>query len=99
MPDGPVTPVIEKVGLHDAFHGGARLGRADVVMCRKGRPVVDAKAYSEARERERDVVLPDGTHVGRTPEHWRRVALIAARMTGKRVSFEPATRMLERGDE
>ena len=66
MPDGPVTPVIEKVGLHDAFHGGARLGRADVVMCRKGRPVVDAKAYSEARERERDVVLPDGTHVGRT---------------------------------
>jgi len=37
-----------------------------------------AGAYSEARWRERDVVLPDGTtHAGRTPEHWRRVTLIA----------------------
>ena len=35
------------------------------------------KAYSEARQRERDVVLPDGTmDAGRTPAHWRRVALI-----------------------
>ena len=40
-------------------------------------------AYSEARRRERDVILPDGTtHAGRTPAHWRRVALIVARMTG-----------------
>ena len=32
-----------------------------------------AKAYGEARERERDMVLPDGTtHAGRTPAHWRR---------------------------
>ena len=30
-----------------------------------------AEAYSEARERERDVILPDGTtHAGRTPAHW-----------------------------
>ena len=30
------------------------------------------------------MTLPDGTtHAGRTPAHWRRVALIVARMTGK----------------
>ena len=58
-----------------------------------------AEAYSEARQRERDVILPDGTtHAGRTPAHWRRVALIVARMTGKRVGVDTATRMLERGD-
>ena len=35
------------------------------------------EAYSEARRRERDVILRDGTtHAGRTPAHWRRVALI-----------------------
>ncbi len=35
-----------------------------------------AEAHSEARRREHDVVLPDGTtHAGRTPAHWRRVAL------------------------
>ncbi len=57
------------------------------------------EAYSEARQRERDVILPDGTtHAGRTPAHWRRVALIVARMTGKRVGVDTATRMLERGD-
>ena len=39
---------------------------------------------------------PDGTtHAGRTPAHWRRVALIVARMTGKRVGIDTATRMLE----
>ena len=39
------------------------------------------EAYGEARQRERDVVLPGGTtHAGRTPAHWRRVALIVARM-------------------
>ena len=57
-----------------------------------------AEAYTEARERERDVILPNGTtHAGRTPAHWRRVALIVARMTGKRVGVDTATRMLERG--
>jgi hypothetical protein len=36
-----------------------------------------ANAYKEARQRERDVILPDGTtHQGRTPAHWSRVALI-----------------------
>ncbi len=45
-----------------------------------------AEAYGEARRRERDVILPDGTtHAGRTPAHWRRMALTVARMTGKRV--------------
>ncbi len=59
-----------------------------------------AEAYGEARQRERDVVLPDGTtHAGRTPAHWRRVALIVARMTGKRVGVDTATRMLERRDD
>ncbi len=42
-----------------------------------------AEAYGEARRRERDVVLPDGT------PH----ALIVARMTGKRVGLDSATRM------
>ena len=37
------------------------------------------RAYREARERERDVILPDGTtRQGRTPAHWSRVALIVA---------------------
>jgi hypothetical protein len=50
-----------------------------------------ASAYSEARERERDVVLTDGTtHAGRTPAHWRRAALMVARMTGKRVGVDTA---------
>jgi hypothetical protein len=58
-----------------------------------------AEAYGEARQRERDVILPDGTtHAGRTPAHWRRVALIVARMTGKRVGVDTATRMLRRDD-
>ena len=53
-------------------------------------------AYEEARRRQRDVILPDGTtHAGQTPAHWRRVALIVARMTGKQVGLETATRMLE----
>ena len=55
------------------------------------------EAYSEARQRERDVTLPDGTtHAGRTPAHWRRVALIVARMMGKRIGVDTAARMLER---
>jgi hypothetical protein len=58
------------------------------------------EAYREARERERDVNLTDGTtHAGSTPAHWRGVALIVARMTGKRVGLDTAMRMLKRGDE
>ena len=58
-----------------------------------------AEAYGEPRRRECDVILPDGpTHAGRTAAHWRRVALIVARKTGKRVGLDTATRMLERGD-
>ena len=58
-----------------------------------------AEAYSEARQRERDVILPDGTtHAGRTPAHWRRVVLIVARMTGKRVGLDTSTRMAADAD-
>ena len=53
------------------------------------------EAYSEARRRERDVNLPDGaTHAGRTPAHWRKVALIVAKRTGYAVGLDTATRML-----
>jgi hypothetical protein len=56
-------------------------------------------AYSEARRRERDAILPDGTtQAGRTPAHWRRVALIVARTTGKRVGLDTATRMRDPRD-
>ena len=58
-----------------------------------------AEAYEEARQRERDVILADGTtHAGRTPAHWRRVALIVARMTGKRVGLDTSTRMAADAD-
>ncbi len=58
-----------------------------------------AEAYREARERERDVILSDGTtHAGRTPAHWRRVALIVGRLTGKRVGLDTATRMATDAD-
>jgi hypothetical protein len=50
-----------------------------------------------AREAERDMVLPDGTtHQGRTPAHWRRVALLVAKMTGRAVGLDTATRMASR---
>ena len=46
------------------------------------------------------MVLPDGTtYARRTPAHWRRAALIVARMMSKRVGVDTATRMLERGDD
>jgi hypothetical protein len=64
-------------------------------------PKIDhgAGAYSEARQRQRDVILPDGTtHAGRTPAHWQRVALIVAH-DGKRVCLDTATRMLERDNQ
>ena len=57
------------------------------------------RAYVEARWRQRDAILPDGTAcAGRTRAHWRRVAQIVARMTGKRGGLDTATRMLERRD-
>jgi len=57
------------------------------------------RSHSEPRQRERDVILTDGTtHAGRTPEHWRRVALVVARMTGKRVGMDTATRMAKDAD-
>jgi hypothetical protein len=57
------------------------------------------EAYREARDRERDVILPDGTtHQGRTPAHWRQVALIVAKRTGRPVGLDTATRMLARRD-
>ena len=62
------------------FHGSAVARR----LAGWRMPDDGAEAYSEARQRERDVVLPDGTtHAGRTPAHWRRVALVVARMRGK----------------
>ncbi len=40
------------------------------------------------------MILPDGTtHAGRTPAHWRRVALIVAKRTGHNVGLDTATRM------
>jgi hypothetical protein len=52
------------------------------------------EAYGEARQRECDVILPDGTtHGGRTPAHGRRVALIVAKRTGHKVGLDTATRM------
>jgi hypothetical protein len=45
------------------------------------------------------VILPDGTtHAGRTPAHWRRVALIVARKAGKRIGIDTATWMPGRDD-
>jgi 1-acyl-sn-glycerol-3-phosphate acyltransferase len=58
-----------------------------------------AEACRKARERERDVILPDGTtHAGRTPAHWRRVALIVAHKAGKRIGIDTATWMPGRDD-
>ncbi len=55
-----------------------------------------AEAYGEARQRECDAIPSDETtHAGRTPAHWRRVALIVARMTGKRIGVDTATRILD----
>ena len=43
------------------------------------------RAYIEAHWRQRDAILTDGTtYGGRTREHWRRVALIVAKRTGRR---------------
>jgi hypothetical protein len=50
-------------------------------------------ASSEARRCEREALDDDSA------PHWRQVALVVARMTGKRVGLDMATRMLKRGDE
>ena len=70
----------------------ARLANADAEALIRDH---GAAAYWEARRRARDVILPDGTtHQGRTPAHWRRVALVVAKRTGHAVGLDTATRML-----
>ena len=72
----------------------ARLARADADALVRGH---GEEAYRLARTFERDVNLPDGTtHQGRTPAHWRRVAILVARMTGRAVGLDTATRMADR---
>jgi hypothetical protein len=74
----------------------ARLVNADAEALLRGH---GGEAYWEARRRERDVILPDGTtHQGRTPAHWGRVAVIVAKRTGHAVGLDAGTRMLARGD-
>jgi len=74
----------------------ARLANADAEALI--RDLGDA-AYWEARRRERDVILPDGTtHQGRPPAHWRRVALVVAKRTGHAVGLDTATRMMRARD-
>jgi hypothetical protein len=59
-----------------------------------------AYAYWEARRRERDVILPDGTtHQGRSAAHWRGVALIVVNRTGHAIGADTATRMLGGRDD
>jgi len=54
------------------------------------------QAYSEARRREHDVALPDGsTFAGRPAAHWRRVALIIARRTGHEIGLDTSTRRID----
>ena len=65
-------------------------GRAVSASQRRGALIRDhgAGAYGEARQRERDLILPDGTtHAVRTPAHWRRIALIIAKRTGHMVGL------------
>jgi hypothetical protein len=75
-----------------------RLAKADAerLICDHG-----GAAYWEARRRERDLIRSEGiTHrAGQAHAHWRRVALIIALMTDKRVGLDTATRMLARDDE
>jgi len=70
---------------------------APLVVAAREDPVAMRRSYYEARRRERDVILPDGTtHQGRTPAHWRRVALLVAKKTGKAIGLDTATRMQAR---
>jgi hypothetical protein len=62
-----------KVSGHFATRSPARLAQIDAEALIRDHGTA---AYREARQRERDVILPDGTtHAGSTPAHWRRVAL------------------------
>ncbi len=63
-----------------------RLAQADAEALYRDHGV---DAYSEARKRERD---------GQTPERWSRVALAVARITGKQVGLDTATRMAMNAD-
>ncbi len=50
------------------------------------------RAYSEARQRQHDA------HNAETFAHWGRVALAVARLTGKRIGLDTATRMTTDAD-
>jgi hypothetical protein len=50
------------------------------------------RAYSEARGREREASTIEND------AHWSRVARIVARLTGKRIGVDTATRMAEEAD-
>ena len=55
------------------------------------------EAYRIAWDFERDGILPDGTtHQGRRLAHWRRVALLIAKRTGRAVGLDTAARMANR---
>jgi hypothetical protein len=55
------------------------------------------EAYRMAWDFACDSILPDGTtHQGRTPAHWRRVALLIAKRTGRAAGLDTATRMANR---
>ena len=71
-----------------------RLAKADAdVLVRD----YGADAFWEARYRESaGIQLDVATHQIRTPAHWRRVALIVARRTGRAVQLDAATGMLSR---
>ena len=69
----------------------AQVAQADVDALIRGH---GDEAYRMAHDFERDVVLPDGTaHRGRKPAHWRRVALLVAKRTGRAVGVDTATRV------
>ena len=64
-----------------------RLARADAEALIRDH---GGEAYSEARRRERDVIMHDGTtSSGRTATHWRLVALIVTRMTASESASTP----------
>ena len=91
----PLTPAAFSLHVQWLRHRRAaeRLAQADAWALIRDH---GGYAYGEARARECDVVLPNGTtHAGRTPAHWGRVALIVAMRTGASVGLDNLTRMLE----
>ena len=88
-------------GQNAAMVPTSKAGRTAGASRRRGPDIRDqgGEAYGEPRQRQRDVVLLDGTtHAGRTPAHWRRVALIFAKRTGHWVGLDTATRMASDAD-